>query len=142
MGKGGGIGGVGVWGGLALLHFLPADQRERCSQLLSRVASAGEGTLPDIDLICRGGTRLPVSISASMIVHGAGRFVQLICRDLSEPKRMERELVQAEKLSTVGVLAAATLHELNTPLADIPANLEPAPSPARRLPQTTPPRAR
>jgi PAS domain S-box-containing protein len=133
--------GVADFSGLALLDFHPADQRERCSQFLSRVASAGEGTLPDIDLISHGGTRLPVSISASMIVHGAGRFVQLICRDLSERKRMERELVQAEKLSTVGVLAAGILHELNTPLAYIQANLEAAESEVRGLPEGSAARA-
>jgi signal transduction histidine kinase len=39
---------------------------------------------------------------------------------------MERELVQAEKLSTVGVLAAGILHELSTPLSYVQANLEQA----------------
>jgi signal transduction histidine kinase len=63
-------------------------------------------------------------VSASVIVHGSGRFLQLICRDLSERKRMERELVQAEKLSTVGILAAGILHELATPLSYTQANLE------------------
>jgi len=97
--------------------------------------------LPDVDLCSHGGTRLPVSISASTIVHGAGRFIQLICRDLSERKRMERELVQAEKLSTVGVLAAGILHELNTPLAYIQANLESLGRVVRALPDGSAARA-
>ena len=109
------------------------DQRERCREFLARVAAAGEGTLPEIDLGGSAGGRLPISISASVIVHGAGRFLQLICRDLSERKRMERELVQAEKMSTVGVLAAGILHELSTPLSYIQANLEHANDQVARL---------
>ena len=121
--------------GHPFLDLHPTDHRARAREFLARVAAAGEGTLSDIDLCCHGGTRLPVSISASMIVHGAGRFVQLICRDLSERKRMERELVQAEKLSTVGVLAAGILHELNTPLAYVQANLESMGRVVRALPK-------
>jgi len=112
--------------GRSFLDLYPDDQRERGRDFAARVATAGEGTLPEIDLASPGGGRFPVSISASMIVHGAGRFLQLICRDLSERKRMERELVQAEKLSTVGVLAAGILHELSTPLSYVQANLDQA----------------
>ncbi|HWT86094.1 MAG TPA: ATP-binding protein [Myxococcales bacterium] len=112
--------------GRCLLDLYPEDQKERGRDFAARVATAGEGTLPEIDLASPGGGRFPVSISASMIVHGAGRFLQLICRDLSERKRMERELVQAEKLSTVGVLAAGILHELSTPLSYVQANLDQA----------------
>jgi PAS domain S-box-containing protein len=130
--------GVANFTGRAFLEFHPDEQRERGREFLSRVAAAGEGTLPDIDLICHESTRLPVSISASLIVYGAGRFVQIICRDLSERKRMERELVQAEKLSTLGVLAAGIMHELNTPLAYIQANLEAAAHEVGSLPEGKP----
>jgi PAS domain S-box-containing protein len=104
----------------------PEDQRERAREFLARVAAAGEGTLPEIDLATSEGGRLAVNVSASVIVHGSGRFLQLLCRDLSERKRMERELVQAEKMSTVGILAAGILHELSTPLSYAQANLEQA----------------
>ena len=112
--------------GRPFLELHPEDQRERGREFVARVSKSGEGTLPEIDLAGAGGGRLPVNISASVIVHGAGRFLQLICRDLSDRKRMERELVQAEKLSTVGVLAAGILHELATPLSYVQANLEQA----------------
>jgi PAS domain S-box-containing protein len=110
----------------SFLDLHPEDQRERGREFVARIAGTGEGTLSEIDLGSPGGLRLPIDVSASEIVHGAGRFLQLICRDLSERKRMERELVQAEKLSTVGVLAAGILHELSTPLSYVQANLEQA----------------
>jgi len=110
--------------GRSFLGLHPEDQRERGREFVTRVAASGEGILPEIDLGGGSGGRLPVSVSASVIVYGSGRFLQLICRDLSERKRMERELVQAEKMSTVGVLAAGILHELATPLSYVQSNLE------------------
>ncbi len=112
--------------GRPFLELHPGDERERVREFAAKVIKTGEGTLSEIDLTAASGGRLPVDVSASIIVHGAGRFLQLIFRDLSERKRMERELVQAEKLSTVGVLAAGILHELATPLSYVQANLEQA----------------
>ncbi len=110
-----------------------AEQADVVRRFLASAAAAGIGTL-EADLPSRSGTRLPVSISATLIVHGGGRFLQLICRDLSERKRMEHELVQAEKMSTIGVLAAGILHELGTPLSYAVANLEQAKADVGRLP--------
>ena len=112
--------------GRSFVDLHPQDQWERGLEFLGRVAASGEGALREIDLSSGTGARLPVSISASVIVHGGGRFLQIICRDLSERKRMEHELMQAEKMSTVGVLAAGILHELATPLSYIQSNLEQA----------------
>src|SRR5262249_60808165 len=87
------------------------------------VRSNGAGRAPGAAALGPGGCRLPIRLSASVIVHGGGRFLQIICRDLSERKRMEHELMQAEKMSTVGVLAAGILPELATPLSYVKSNL-------------------
>jgi PAS domain S-box-containing protein len=112
--------------GKPFVELLADEERESGRGFFALVARTGEGTLPEIGVRLADGSRLPMGVSASLIVHGTGKFLQLICRDLSERKRMERELVQAEKLSTIGVLAAGILHELATPLTYIQANLEQA----------------
>lgn len=48
----------------------------------------------------------------------------LVVEDLSELKRLERELVRAEKLSTMGILAAGIAHEIGTPLGVVRARAE------------------
>jgi signal transduction histidine kinase len=48
----------------------------------------------------------------------------LAIEDLTHLKQLERELVRAEKLSTMGILAAGIAHEIGTPLGVVRARAE------------------
>ena len=43
----------------------------------------------------------------------------LVLDDITEKAHLEEQLLQAEKLSSIGLLAAGIAHEINTPIAGI-----------------------
>jgi PAS domain S-box-containing protein len=73
------------------------------------------------DLVNRrkGGTLLDTSLTISPIFDYRGQMTHFvgIYRDITERKQMERQLVQAQKMHSVGTLAGGVAHEFNNLLA-------------------------
>ena len=66
----------------------------------------------------KSGLLLDVSLTVSPIMDENGVVVgaSKILRDISERKRLERSLLQAEKIAATGRMAATIAHEINNPL--------------------------
>ncbi len=76
------------------------------------------------------GTVLPIGISCSPLViepdgegEAEGRAAVAIFQDLSEMKQLQRQVLQTEKMASIGQLAAGVAHEINNPMGFIHANL-------------------
>ncbi len=70
------------------------------------------------------GSKFEVDVSYSNL-EIAGKLVQLaIVRDISKKKELERQLSQAQKLESIGQLAAGIAHEVNTPMQCVFSNVE------------------
>jgi PAS domain S-box-containing protein len=66
----------------------------------------------------KGGRLIDVSLTVSPVRDEHGRVIgaSKILRDVSERKRLEKSLLQAEKIAATGRMAATIAHEINNPL--------------------------
>jgi len=64
----------------------------------------------------KDGTIIPVEISASHFIWRGNAVHIAAIRDITDRKNMEAAMVEAEKMATLGTLAAGIAHEINSPL--------------------------
>ncbi len=77
-------------------------------------------------ILRRDGAEVEIDVHVSPVQEDgdAPEHMVVTCRDVTERNRIRTKLALAERMATVGTLAAGVGHEINTPLAFIIANLE------------------
>ncbi len=86
----------------------------------------GVSTRHETELGRPDGVRVPVRVTCSALEAGDGRRLGLVaaCEDLSTIRAMEARMRQADRLATLGRMAANIAHEIRNPLASLSGAVE------------------
>ena len=96
------------------------------SQLIARVLQEGVGAPGgEMMLALAEGQRVPIGISCTPLLAEDGNVMGAVAifQDLSQIKELQRQVLQREKMASIGQLAAGVAHEINNPVGFIHANL-------------------
>ncbi len=102
--------------GWNITHFLPdvpfgtVDEERGEGQILW-TDDMGEVTGRKAD-----GSDLPIELVIGSFAHDSQHFFTAMMRDLTRRKQLETQLHHAQKMESVGQLAAGIAHEINTPI--------------------------
>lgn len=107
--------------GESILKIIPEDLREEEAEILRKVRAGERIDHYETRRIRKGGEIIEVSLTISPIKDRQGKVIgsSKIAREISERKKMERLLIQSEKLAATGRLAATIAHEINNPLDSV-----------------------
>lgn len=101
--------------------YLSLLSRRHRGRRLKSTLDIGAKQVYEVEVVTRLGEVRTVMVSVSPLQGADGEILGVlgIARDMTETKRLERQIRHAEKLASIGQLAAGVAHEINNPLGGI-----------------------
>jgi PAS domain S-box-containing protein len=101
--------------------YLSLLSRRHRGRRLKSTLDIGAKQVYEVEVVTRLGEVRAVMVSVSPLQGADGEILGVlgIARDMTETKKLERQILNAEKLASIGQLAAGVAHEINNPLGGI-----------------------
>ena len=103
-----------------LFHeLLLSEHRADLKQVLSQLNHGTPSLNAQWNLVTKAGAPVLISWTCSPMLGDAGNTIGMVAtgRDLTESRKLERQLLQAHKLAVLGLMAGGIAHEIRNPLA-------------------------
>jgi two-component system cell cycle sensor histidine kinase/response regulator CckA len=109
-----------------IMRLVDENTQEVVEDPVAQVLRAGKVLHVRGAIVAKSGEQRIMADSAAPILDEAGKLlgVVVVFRDVSESRRLQRRLEFAERLASLGTLAAGVAHELNNPLSFVVANVD------------------
>jgi len=108
--------------GQSLLKLYPKEEHESVTKMLHDVfEQLHEINNLEEKFVTADGTTIDVSIKASLIQDelGESALMRAVARDITEKKKMEAEIIHAQRIDSIGNLAGGIAHDFNNILTSI-----------------------
>ncbi|MBI2391931.1 MAG: PAS domain S-box protein [Deltaproteobacteria bacterium] len=111
--------------GRPIAEVVHPDDRPKMAVRL-RELQLGAPAVPFMEerLVRRDGSVVLASVGAMRVVFEGKPSIVAIARDITEQRRLNAQLAQADRLASIGTLAAGVAHEINNPLTYVMLHLE------------------
>ena len=106
--------------GKSIFDFVPAEDLELVKARVLEREHWGEVKTYEHRVLCRDGRILLLRVKGSLIMKGGNlEGVQILAEDITEQRRMEKEMLRLAQLQTVGEMAAGIGHEVRNPMTTV-----------------------
>jgi PAS domain S-box-containing protein len=107
--------------GQPIRRLIPEELQYEEDEILRKIRAGERTEHYETTRTKKNGDKVEVSVTISPIRDESGKIIgaSKIARDISNRKRVERLLVQSEKLAATGRMAATIAHEINNPLESL-----------------------
>ena len=104
--------------GASILKLIPEDLHSDEKTIIENIRAGRRVEHFETARLTKSGKRIDVSLTVSPVKDANGQVIgaSKILRDISNRKRLEQSVLQAEKIAATGRMAATIAHEINNPL--------------------------
>ena len=103
-----------------MVDSVAPEDIEKAKELIAEKMQGEKVSAFELNILSKNGRRITVEVNTKLVFHnGVPVGVQGIARDITERKSLEDQLIQAQKLESVGRLAGGIAHDFNNMLTAI-----------------------
>jgi len=112
--------------GKRFLEFIPAELRTKQGTSFPDMVEEGFTKTLELTLLRTDGSRFVGEVNVSPLREGmeVAKGYLVVIRDISERKKMDKQLIHTERMAGIGLMAAGMAHEINQPLNTISLSMD------------------